>query len=399
MTVSQTAARRFLIHKFGLWRPQALPDVPSALDLLEFVQMDSINVCGRIHDLILWARVPDYRPALLDAVLYGEPRAAFEYYFPNLCALPMRDYPYFVRAMRARAATPGRWHGLLPDEIPIAERLLARMEAEGPLRTRRTGSEDGHTTSGWGTRATVASQVLDKLWMHGRVGIARRENFERWFDRVERLLPDEVRALHAVDGPALPDEHEERRYRSRKRLRARRLFRPNKNDLAVLGADAFAPIAVEEGGARPWYVLREDLTALTAAEDLAVSDDVSLLAPLDPLVYDRERTRAVFGFDYTWEVYTPAAKRRWGYYVLPILWGDRLAGRLDPKIDRKTKTLHLHSLRLEPGVDAEGIAPPLAARLTDYAAFLGAERVVLRTPEPEALRTALARCLPLLENV
>jgi hypothetical protein len=397
LRLSAAGARRFLVNAFGLQRPQALPDVETALDRLEFVQMDSINVCGRIHDLILWSRVAGYRPEMLHALLYEPPRRAFEYYFPNLCVLPLRDYPYFVRGMKARAQTADGWRGLLPDEVPIAERLLARMDAEGPLRTRAGGTDDGHTTSGWGTRTTVAARVLEKLWHHGRLSTARRENFERYFDRTERLLP-EAAALHAAADADLPAEADERAYRVRKRLRARRLFRPRREEAAALEPGELIRVLIENGR-RPWYALAEDVPRLRAAEASPVSDEANLLAPLDPLVYDRERTRDVFGFDYTWEVYTPAAKRRWGYYVLPVLWGDRLAARVDPKIDRKGGILMLQSLALEPGVDADALARPLAARLAAFARFLGsrpagpAARVVLGRVEPEAARASVAAAL------
>jgi hypothetical protein len=375
-------ARRFLIRAFGLERPQGLPSVSTMLDQLEFIQMDSINVCGRIHDLICWSRLPGYEPTQLHDFLYAAPRRAFEYYFPNLCVLPMGDYPYFVRAMRARAETPGRWAGLMPEEIPVAERVLAHIKENGPVRTRAANhASDGHTLSGWGMRRTVASHVIEKLWLRGRLVIARRDNFERTFDLAENRLPPD---LLAAD---LPDEHEERVFKAQKRLCARRLFRPSANDRALLGASAFVPVNVA-GVARPWFVLAHDAATLADAQNVPVDESaVNLLAPLDPLVYDRQRTRDLWGFDYTWEVYTPAAKRRWGYYVLPILWGDTLAGRVDPKIDRKTGTLTLHALILEPGVNPERIAAPLAARLADFARFLGAARIEMAKVEPKSLRT------------
>lgn len=388
--ISATAARRFLVGAFGLRRPHALPDVAAALDLLEFIQMDSINVCGRIHDLILWSRVPGYHPSGLDTLLYGQPRQAFEYYFPNLSVLPLRDYPYFACAMKARAQTPGRWQGLLPDEVPIAERLLSRMKDEGPLRTRASGAQDGYTTSGWGTRTTVAAQVIEKLWLHGQLTVAQRSNFERSFDLTERVFPEAAR--YHSDDAVLPGEADERVYKIRKRLRARRLFRPRADEVRTLGPEAFVPVRLANTP-RLWYVLAEDAPVLAQAESLAVENDVNLLAPLDPLIYDRERTRNVFDFDYTWEVYTPVAKRRWGYYVLPVLWGDRLAGRVDPKIDRKTKILTLVSLQLEPWVDARQIVPALASRLVAFARFLGAERIVLARVEPPETRACLQMAL------
>ncbi len=385
------AARRFLVHSFGLQSPQSLPDVSTALDLLEFVQMDSINVCGRIHDLILWARVRNYQTLLLDDLLYGPARRAFEYYFPNLCALPLRDYPYFVRDMRARAATPGRWHGLLPEEILVAARLLERLAADGPLRTRGGGDDAGHTTSGWGTRMRVATRVLEKLWLQGRLTVHRRENFERWFALTEQVLPQ--MAPHHQTDDKLPSQAEEREFKCRKRLRARRLFRPKPADISLLGASAFVPVRLKGADHRPWYVFREDAETLAQAEALPIGTEVNLLAPLDPLVYDRERTRNVFDFDYTWEVYTPAAKRRWGYYALPILWGDRLAGRIDPKVDRKTKTLIINSLWLEPWAAAHEIAPALTVRLAAFQKFHGAHQIVIQQTPDAAVRAVVEEAL------
>jgi uncharacterized protein len=183
-----------------------------------------------------------------------------------------------------------------------------------------------------------------------------------------------------------PDEETERAYLMRKRLRAKRLFRPKMEERKTLGPDAFTAVAIE-GDPRPWYVLAEDTETLKAAADVPVGDALHLLAPLDPIVYDRARTKAIFGFEYTWEVYTPAAKRRWGYYVLPILHDDRLVGRVDPKMDRKTKTLTLNALTLEPGVDAAPLLEPLTGRLRQYARWLGAERIVVTTADPDILRT------------
>lgn len=385
-TISLSAARRFLVHTFALDAWQTLPDVRTVIDRLEFVQEDSINMCGRIHDLVLWPRVLGYTPTDLHRALYESPRQAWEYYFPNLCALPLADISYFRRAMQAREAKPGRWHGLEGEEETVAASIFARLDEHGPIRTRSAGVEHGHTTSGWGTRQTVAGRVLEKLWLHGRLTVAKRENFERYFDRSERHLPE----LLASD--PLPDPLDEATYLTRKRLRARRLFRVSKADKELLGASAFAPVHLP-GDSKPWHVLAEDAEHLEQAESLPTGDAVFLLAPLDPLVYDRARNRAVWGFDYTWEVYTPQAKRKWGYYVLPILHGDRLVGRVDPKMNRATGTLHLVSLRLEPDVEPASVAAALAVRLRDYARLLGAERIEFSNVEPPALRPLLEKHL------
>ena len=363
--ITRQAARRFLIQQFALDGVQTLPTVAEAIDRLEFVQEDSISVCGRIHDLILWARVKAYTPALLHKALYTDPRQAFEYNFPNLCVLPVRDFPHFRRAMTERAATPHRWGGLLPEEIPVAEKIFASLDTNGPLRTRTAGREDGHTISGWGSRTTMVARVAEKLWLHGAIAIARRDNFERYFDRAERLLP------HAHALPPVT-EAEEAAYKARKVLRAKRLFRRKPALFSLLPEADITKITIE-GDPKAWYALTEDVGTVMQADQSDIGSSVHLLAPLDPLIYDRERNRILWDFDYTWEVYTPAAKRRWGYYVLPILYGDKIVARIDPKLDRVSATLKINALHFEPGVDVATLRPLIARRVEELAAFLGAD--------------------------
>ena len=375
LTIEQ--ARRFLIDGFALDAWQSLGSVREALDVLEFVQEDSIDVCGRMHELILWPRVKDYAPELLWGALYGAGAHAFEHYLPNLSALPLADFPHFAHRMKTRAATPGRWGGLFPEEEPVARKLLDAMDGGGPLRTRALGSEDGHMQSGWGTRSTIVSQVAEKLYLTGTLAIARRDGFERRFDRLERVHP----SVHGflADDALLPDPTESQRHLVRKRLRARRLFRPKRDEVTLLGKDAFVQVEID-GLAKPWFALAENYPLAPENGGNLSGDEAFFLAPLDPLVYDRQRNRELFGFDYTWEVYVPEARRRWGYYVLPILGDGRLIGRLHPKFDRKTGTLLVKSLTYENPEGAERFGSAVQARLEDYATFLGATSVTFTTP-------------------
>jgi uncharacterized protein len=385
LTVSPTALFRFLLRVHGLAPESPCLTVADAVQSLEFVQEDSINICGRMHDLTLLSRIPDYASERLAEALYGPQRCLFEDYFPNLSALPLSDYRYFVRRRIARQQS-GHWHSLTSGETPVAEELLARMKSEGPLRARESGDHHGHTTSGWGMRQKVTARVLEKLWLQGRILVERRENFERWFQRREDLVP-ELTALH--EDPSLwPSPEEERWYLTRKRLRARRLFRLKKDEKEIMGKDALVTVQVEGQKERGWYVLAEDAALLAQAESLPVLDGVHLLAPLDPFIYDRARNTFFGGdiSDYTWEVYTPEAKRRWGYYVLPILHGDRLIGFVDPKIDRKAKTLLLNVLTLEPDVEVSEVIEPLMERLRAYARWLGAERIAVTSVSSDTLR-------------
>ena len=369
--ISKDAARAFLIRAFALDSWQSLPDTESAIKALEFVQEDSIPICGRMHELILWPRVKDYAPEKLTETLYGTSASAFEIHFPNLAALPRADYPYFVHRKKARQTEPGRWQGLFPEEEPVAAAFLEALDTHGPLSTRRHGNDFGHMRSGWGTQATVVSQVAEKLWLQGVLGIAHRKNFERYFDRLERVAP-ELAAWHQKDASELPDPEETVRYLARKRLKAKALFRPGRDDKATLGESAFCKVEIE-GLTKPWYCLTEDASLLPGLG--GEIEGLRLLAPLDPLVYDRQRTREIFDFDYTWEVYVPAAKRKWGYYVLPILHNGKLVGRVDPKRDTKTDTLQVLSVLWEPGVDVESLSKLLERQLEEFSGFLGVSQL------------------------
>ena len=263
--VTKDAARVFLIRTFALETWQSLPDTESAIKALEFVQEDSIPICGRMHDLILWPRVADYTPQKLADTLYGSEDAkasAFEIHFPNLAALPQEDYPYFVHRMKARTESPGRWQGLYPEEERVAAAFLRALDTHGPLSTRRHGNDFGHMLSGWGTRSTVLSQVVEKLWLHGVLGISHRKNFERYFDRLERIAP-ELAGWHA-DGATLPAPEDAKRHLTRKRLRAKALFRPKRDELTTLGEQAFCKVEVE-GLTKPWYCLSEALDQLSSS--------------------------------------------------------------------------------------------------------------------------------------
>ncbi len=366
LCLTPAEARRFLIHSLALESWQSLGSVQEALNVLEYVQEDSIDVCGRMHELILWPRVKNYAPEKLHQALYGPDAHAFEHYLPNLSALPLADYPHFRRRMQERAVTPGRWGGLFDEEKPIAARFLSALDESGPLKTRSIGSADGHMRSGWGSRATIVSQVVEKLWLTGTLAIARRDGFERVFDRTERVHPSILSA-------PIPDATESIRYLTRKRLKAKALFHPKKDEVKLLGEESFVKIEIT-GLTKPWYCLSDSGSQPPVIGE-TIGDDIFLLAPLDPLIYDRQRNRELFDFDYTWEVYVPEAKRKWGYYVLPIFQGDKIIGRVEPKIDRKNKILNIISLTFEDGKTNSKLRKQVQGKLEEMTDLLDVARV------------------------
>lgn len=368
--VSIPSARSFLRRALLLDGPA--PDVGGALAHHGYVQIDPINVCGRMHDLILRNRVVGYREGDLMRHLHGadevphpaERRTAFEHHLPStgiLVALELDAWPHLQTAMRARTKRDSAWSGKLSGrERELARRILAAITEEGPLNADRFA--DGRRgESVWG-RSTLAKATLQKLFFHGRVLICRRDGNRRIYDLPERVLP--ARVLNLADAPA----EETARWEVLLKLRQRRLTALSRTELRRVG-DEVRAVRVPEVGLL--YCLGSDAPDLEASLDrtdsgpVAVTTrDPALLAPLDPLLYDRRLTRRLWDFDYTWEVYTPEAKRVRGYYALPVLAGTELVGHVEPKADRTAGRLVVVSRKVRRG---HGTVPAVS----ELAGFLG----------------------------
>jgi uncharacterized protein YcaQ len=361
LKISPAHAQRFLRRALLLDAPA--PDISTALAHLGYVQIDPINVCGRMHDLILRSRVAGYREGDLHAHLHSAERPGFEHYLPGvscflLVAYPREAWPILAARIRQRRLRGGRYgRKLAPTHEKLAQRILDEIASRGPL-TSDDIEHDGRARSGWGTPGRLVKHVLEILLVHGRVLITARKNFRRVYDLPERVLPSEV--LNAPDvSPATTA-----RWLVLLKLRQRRLVPLSRTELRLV-ADAVQPVAIE--GCPPLYCLREDLPALTEInnrESKIENSSIHLLAPLDPLIYDRRLTSRLWNFDYTWEAYVPPEKRQRGYYALPVLAGDAIVGHVDPKADRAAGRLRVVARSVRRG---HRIAPAIA----ELARFLG----------------------------
>jgi uncharacterized protein YcaQ len=358
LKVSRAAARRFVRRALLVDAP--VPAVPAALDYLGYVQIDPVNVCGRMHDLILRNRVTGYREGALHAHLHAPERRGFEHYLRGghgiLAAFPLEAWPFLTGGMqrrsRLRHAHSGR---LTPRETALAEHILAEIGTRGPL-TSDDFEDEGRARSAWGRQGRLVKHVLEKLFAHGRLLIAARRNFRRVYDLPERVLP---RAI--LDQPPRA-EPEVEVWTLRQRLKQRRLVSLNRRELLPV-ADRVQPVAVD--GLSVLYCLREDAALFDAVSaDAAPATSPLLLAPLDPLIYDRRLTRGLWGFDYTWEAYLPPAKRKRGHYALPVLAGTEIIGHVEPKADRARGRLKIVSRRVRRGHQ-------VAAAVQALAEFLG----------------------------
>jgi uncharacterized protein YcaQ len=366
IVVTVPAARRFLRRALGLSPPH--PTLAAALAHHGYVQIDPLNICGRMHDLILRNRVVGYHEGDLMLFLHGveaplppEQRQGFEHHVPRagiLAAFPLAAWPHLTRAMHSWSTTPGAWAGrLTPREKRLAEKILEEIRLRGPL-----GSEDfddaRRAPRVWGA-AKLVKATLQKLFFHGRVLIAQRTNHRRRYDLPERVLPASV-LLQPTPSPV-----ETARWLALLKLRQRRLATLKREELHVI-ADRVQAITIE--GCPTLYCLRSDLALLEKCRESAPDDgqpaSVSFLAPLDPLIYDRRVTAALWNFDYTWEAYTPPVKRVRGHYALPVLVGTEIVGHVNPKADHSRRKLVIASRRIRRG-------HKVASAVREFAQWLG----------------------------
>jgi hypothetical protein len=349
-------ARRFMRRATALDTP--LPDVGSALAHLGFAQIDPINVCGRMHDLVLRNRVVGYREGDLQRHLHPESgeRVALEHILPGqgiLAAFPVEDWRFLAPHARERSRSDSGFSGRLDArERRLARRVLGEIAARGALMPEEIAHEEV-AESGWGTQTRAVKVVMEKLLVHGELLVCARRGFRRVYDLAERVLPA---AVHAAPPASLA---ETRRWRVLARLRQRRLARLARADLEQVH-DAVQAVRVPD--CPPLYCLREDVALFEQPETTGIVES-TLLAPLDPLIYDRTLTARLWGFDYTWEVYTPPAKRKRGYYALPLLAGTEIVGHVDPKADREAGRLRVVSRSVKRGYASAGAVRELASFL------------------------------------
>ena len=401
LPVSAAGARRFLVRRHGLEPPRAMPAGPDGVRAvvarLGSIQFDPLAVAGRNHDLVLHARVRDYDPAWTQSLLYDS-RELFETINKMLSLLPTSELPWFRLSWARFLAT--HQDGAFTRHAETMDHVLERLRAEGPLCSldfERRAAVDWY----WGPTNEVRA-VLEALTEAGIISIARREGNRRYFDLTERLFPAALLADQR-------DAREQRRHKLLSRYRAHGLLGEGgqselwyglgaarrapgdgpgtltRQDLReeLLDSGELLPVAVE-GVRGTRHVIATELPLLKAAEaevaeGRAIDEPgVAFIAPLDSFAWDRDLLRSLFGFDYVWEVYVPRAKRRWGYYVLPLLFGDRLVGRIEPRIDRAARTVRILGAWWEPGFrprEAEGFVPAMRAALAAYLRFAGADRL------------------------
>jgi uncharacterized protein len=387
--VTADAARRFLVARQLLAPARSAEGGPDAVlevfRRLGSVQFDPLAVAGRNHDLVLHARVAGYDPAWCD-LLY-ERREIFEAYNKGLSLVPTSEFAWFRGNLSRHAPRT------LAENADVAGRVLERIRAEGPLSSLDFERHHGSTTDWFGAATNVVRAVLEAYAVTGVLGLARRDGNRRYYDLLERLLPAKALARK------LPLE-EQLRHKLLSRYRAHGL-------LGVSGAgDVFGGIGPAKADERwPGYpgrnALREELVergdiVSTEVEGVrgkrfVISEDVELLEappdpppsvafipPFDPIIWDRALLGSLFEFEYVWELFVPPAKRRWGWYVLPIVFRDRFVGRIEPRIDRNGARVDVLDVWWEQGFlprRVDGFVDAMRDALRAYLGFAGAARL------------------------
>ena len=398
--VQLSDVRRLAVRAQRLDRATA-PSPPGILGLVQHlgcVQIDPISVVAPTQHLVLWSRLGAFDRGDLDALLWDE-RSLFHYWAHAASIVPTADYPIHHLMMRRWGKGTAKYEQRVREWMsvnqPMRRKVVSEIRRRGPLRIADLRDVTGERwkSSGWTDEQGVA-RMIEFLWAKGVVTIAGRAGAARLWDLMERWLPEwtpretwperrvveesVLRSLRAL-GVATPKQIREHFTRGRYPGLPDALERLTRRGLVE-------EVAVVDRGERlrgRWYARPEDLKA----SDDGGASFCRLLSPFDNLICDRARTELVWGFEYRIEIYVPKDKRRWGYYVLPILWGDRLVGRLDASVDRGAGRLRVLTIHAEPRAPASG--DDVAGAVADLAAFTGASSVEWPRQRPRAWARAL----------
>ena len=397
MKISLATARQLALRAHGLDGGWTLPpDKEGAAQIIErlgYVQIDTIHVIQRAHHHTLWTRFPQYAPEMLGDLL-AKDRRVFEWWTHAMAYIPMRDYRFYAPRMGYQALW-GRQREWLVEYADVIAHVKDRIRAEGPLGASDFEKPASFKTGWWDWKP--AKQALEILASMGELMVTRRQNFQRIFDLTERVLPPDVDTTP-------PTDEELQRFMVRFALNTSGVLRENevqwsrqKADPAVLQTlvdkGEVTAFEVEGLNGEPCYALSDVLESVSQSPN--GEPHLHILSPFDNLIIDRRWLKAFFdGFEYTIECYLPEAKRKYGYFVLPILWGDRFVARLDSKADRKPKTFVIKRLLFEPDFDeCEAVLPALVEKLRAFAAFNGCDNFAVEDVKPEKVKPALINAL------
>lgn len=381
LAIDNRSARRLWLNSHGLREaPTGSLDVHGIIATLGFVQLDTIQNVVRAHHHIIWSRNQNYREPMLDK-LFGGDRTVFEHFTHDASILPMDFYPMWRRQFRRlgdRVSRSSFYRNKMDDQSLLD--IKDRIRAEGPLSTQAFDTKIVGKKEMWSR--PPHKLALDHMWYSGELTTSHRKNFRKYYDLADRVIPPEIykqdlsdeaqvnwlchAALDRMNFGTLGEIQKFWAAVDAKEVKA--WFADAGDQLTAVKietaeggwVDALAPVNIEE----------------RLSENLAPVSRIRILNPFDPVIRDRSRLDRLFGFTYRNEMFVPAAKRQWGYYVYPLLEGDRFVGRIDLKADRKGGTLRVENLWVEPGVKwTRQRSDKLESELRRFARFAGLDKL------------------------
>ena len=365
LRISNRDARRLWLHGQGLSEtPTGALDLDGLIKGLGFVQLDTIQVVARAHHHILWSRNQNYREPMLGRHL-AKHRKVFEHFTHDASVIPIDFYPMWQRQFRRLEAKVRKWEwhrGML--DADGRNHIKDRIRSEGPLCTKAFDTKIEGERKMWAR--PPHKLALDYMWYAGELSTSHRENFTKFYDLSERVIPadllnqvpsDEAQidwlCRSALERMAFGTEGEIQRFWDAVSNREAKTWVTDRSPQLV-------PVEIETADRAVITAWAPEAIEARLAAAPAPTSRLRILNPFDPVIRDRNRLKRLFGFDYTVEMFVPAAKRQWGYYVYPLLEGDRFVGRIDMKADRKAGTLRIINLWKEPKVQW---TPARAAKL------------------------------------
>ncbi len=384
LVISNRDARRLWLDRQGLSEtPTGSLDDKSLTTIIErlgFVQLDTIRIIARAHDHILWSRNQNYRELMLDELV--KKRKTFEHFTHDASVLPMAFYPYWRRQferMRARVED-SRWYEMMPPK-KLCKEILTRVATEGPLSTRDFETKASKRDKEAWVRPPH-KVALDYYWYAGVLATCHRRNFIKHYDVREKVIPEALReksvsdarqvdwlCSNALDRLGFASEGDLQRFWDAMDLDEVKAWTKKRRKTVT-------PVEIKTAAGEIYRALAPADIEEKLAGVKAPTSRLRLLNPFDPVIRDRNRLARLFGFDYRVEMFVPTAKREYGYYVYPMLEGDRFVGRIEAKADRKKGKLNVDKLWWEEGVNTTPARlKKLDAELERIGRFVGARDV------------------------
>ena len=378
-TISPEQARSLALQSQGLLQQNVGKGKKATLNIIEhlgYVQIDTLTVVARAHHHTLWSRLPDYTDSFLNELLEKD-KTIFEYWSHAASYLPMSDYRFSLP--RKRSYSEGKSHWFAQDK-KLNKYVLDRIRAEGALQSK----DFEHIRKGPGNwyEWKPAKRTLEQLFMEGKLMVVKRQGFQKVYDLTERVLP-------ATIDITMPSAQEYAEHLIKKAIRSHGIV--NENEITYLRTGSKETVSkvlkhllkegklieVEiEGLEKSSFITNTE--QLRSIEKTKSKKEIHFLSPFDNSVIQRKRLQNIFNFDYQIECYVPEPKRKFGYFCLPVLYGDNFIGRFDPKADRASKTFYIKTMYFEKGFKYdETFNKAFALKLKAFAAFNNCDKIVI----------------------